>query len=313
MLDNNEYDLCAREEGASYTMHTYVRTYRMRCCRLVGVARSLAIVKIAAIIHVLPATETETTTTTKSAASFNWSKCSKCKLRNDLHFDWHILGELFVEPLHPGTGRSTLCLSTHALLVIQKYHPTSYQSQKLMFMTCVDRQMRACRIDEYWARTESAFKFKSALIEATPSEKLSAILLSLARQSSLVGVSYGRSSHRAPGSLTGSIKCWKDIYAAMPWTYWEWVNRVYMRWWKHFRLYLKLYNWNMYVHLSWTSIDLTWFLKHNFKMSNLAFESEIRFSILIRFSNCLSLFALFLYLRIFESRSSPFSCLMSNW
>lgn len=43
--------------------HTRTHTYRMRACWAVGVARSLAIVKIAAIIHVLPATEITTTTT----------------------------------------------------------------------------------------------------------------------------------------------------------------------------------------------------------------------------------------------------------
>lgn len=42
--------------------HTHTHTYRMRACWAVGVARSLAIVKIAAIIHVLPATEITTTT-----------------------------------------------------------------------------------------------------------------------------------------------------------------------------------------------------------------------------------------------------------
>lgn len=85
----------------------------------VGVARSLAIVKIAAIIHVLPATEITTTTAAAqsraSASSFNWSKCSKCKLRNDLHFDWHILGELFAVFKAPPILHSSLSLSLSLL------------------------------------------------------------------------------------------------------------------------------------------------------------------------------------------------------
>lgn len=48
--------------------HTRTHTYRMRACWAVGVARSLAIVKIAGIIHVLPATEITTTTRAAKAS-----------------------------------------------------------------------------------------------------------------------------------------------------------------------------------------------------------------------------------------------------
>lgn len=93
-----------------------------------------------------------------SASSFNWSKCSKCKLRNDLHFDWHILGELFAvfkapPILHP----SALLLSPFALSVCapsgklhpllvapcrsigrnSKIFPSSSTIPKLMSMMCV--------------------------------------------------------------------------------------------------------------------------------------------------------------------------------
>lgn len=93
-----------------------------------------------------------------SASSFNWSKCSKCKLRNDLHFDWHILGELFaVFKAPPSLHPSALLLSPfalsvrapsgklHPLLVApcrsigrnSKIFPSSSTIPKLMSMMCV--------------------------------------------------------------------------------------------------------------------------------------------------------------------------------